>query len=93
METSSEEINGKKCNVMRRPFDEEWVGEEQGIDISEWYCEARHLDGVWDVSNSFFESKLDALASARHNLPNGGKYGVLKVGTTKITDIRVKQDA
>ena len=39
MKVSIEEINGKKCTFIRRPFDEEWVKQQLGMELGvavEW---------------------------------------------------------
>jgi len=68
----------------------EWEDAEE-IDISEWYHPAWELcNKNWFEGSNIIKTKDEALKAAKEGLRKGLKYGVVKHGTTKITDVRVK---
>ena len=71
---------------------EEWKEQEPDVDIGEYYYGVYfnfNGSGV-GLSDHIFRSKDEAL-DCQTNLASSTKYGVLKVGTTIITDIKVKE--
>jgi hypothetical protein len=71
----------------------EWKEREPDVDIGGCYYRAyKHSTGdYWVVDGVAYPSINIALDHAPLRLLRGGEYGVLKVGTTIITDIKVKE--